>query len=136
MRSFELCANGCNLERPSELSWRARHGREKKIVRSPLIERPSEKKEQTVQRSCCTQEAAVCMLCGMGRSPTDSGLVRAANVVKTTHERCGPFSLCRLEPNVSHNVCSQVKQTTQTHLKSSNKLQLNSSPVFSKTKLS
>ena len=26
--------------------------------------------------------------------------------VKTTHERCGPFSLCRLEPNVSHNVCS------------------------------
>ena len=29
-----------------------------------------------------------------------------------------------------------MKQTTQTHLKSSNKLQLNSSPVFSKTKLS
>ena len=26
--------------------------------------------------------------------------------VKTTHERCGPFSLCRLEPNVSHKVCS------------------------------
>ena len=31
---------------------------------------------------------------------------RSAASVKTTHERCGPFSLCRLEPNVSHNVCS------------------------------
>ena len=30
VRSFELCANiVCNIERPSELSWRARHGRKK-----------------------------------------------------------------------------------------------------------
>ena len=45
------------------------------------------------------------------------------------------FFTCRLEPNVSHKVCSVVKHSTQTQLKSLNKLQLNSSPVFSKTKL-
>ena len=33
VRSFELCANiVCNLERPSELSWRARHGRKKTLL--------------------------------------------------------------------------------------------------------
>ena len=37
-----------------------------------------------------------------GTTTDRSGLI----AVKTTHERCGPFSLCRLEPNVSHKVCS------------------------------
>ena len=38
---------------------------------------------------------------------TISGVHEGGEVpVKTTHERCGPFSLCRLEPNVSHKVCS------------------------------
>ena len=36
VRSFELCAGRCNLERPSELSWRARHGRKKKAAAGRL----------------------------------------------------------------------------------------------------
>ena len=38
--------------------------------------------------------------------PPKEEVIPPPEIVKTTHERCGPFSLCRLEPNVSHKVCS------------------------------
>ena len=46
------------------------------------------------------------LVCTRGLSTARGGSVPRLVFVKTTHERCGPFSLCRLEPNVSHNVCS------------------------------
>ena len=45
MRSFTLlnCVRiVCNLERPSELSWRARHGRKKKVSNTSAHKHPQE----------------------------------------------------------------------------------------------